>query len=193
MITDGAVGTADIANIAVIGTKIGKGEVTMAKINQSGAATGQVIKWNSSQGAPADDAVGSSDNVWVRGTPDSVLYTIRQLGSVRGGANNMLFGSARTPTPTLGLPAPPAHRGRTHGWRRRVQRGKCGDATVAGGYSDTGAGDYGFAGGYNTRVRGRGLHLCLWRELVNINSPGSYILPFGRSNQTGCWRAEPDP
>ncbi|MEO0079870.1 MAG: hypothetical protein ABIK44_04245 [candidate division WOR-3 bacterium] len=58
MIQDGQVQTADIANSAVTSAKIGNGEVTMPKINQSGAATGQVIKWNGSQWAPADDSAG---------------------------------------------------------------------------------------------------------------------------------------
>ncbi|MEO0085140.1 MAG: tail fiber domain-containing protein [candidate division WOR-3 bacterium] len=106
MITDGAVGTADIANIAVTSAKIGNGEVTMAKINQSGAATGQVIKWNGSQWAPANDSVGgggTGDNAWVRGTPDSVLFTIRRLGIARGGSGNLLYGDNRTTHTNFGV------------------------------------------------------------------------------------------
>ncbi|MEO0080642.1 MAG: hypothetical protein ABIK44_08215, partial [candidate division WOR-3 bacterium] len=43
----------------------------------------------------ANYAVGGSDNSWVRGTPDSVLFTIRRLGIARGGSDNMLYGSYR--------------------------------------------------------------------------------------------------
>jgi len=43
----------------------------------------------------ARTAPGAGDNAWVRGTPDSVLFTIRQLGIARGDANNMLYGNYR--------------------------------------------------------------------------------------------------
>ncbi|MEO0020120.1 MAG: hypothetical protein ABIK47_05720, partial [candidate division WOR-3 bacterium] len=58
MITDGAVGTADIASNAITSAKIGNGEVTMPKINQSGATLNQVIKWNGTQWAPGNDSFG---------------------------------------------------------------------------------------------------------------------------------------
>lgn len=38
---------------------------------------------------------GSGDNAWVRGTPDSVLFTVRRLGIARGAANNGLLGNNR--------------------------------------------------------------------------------------------------
>jgi len=63
-----AVGTAEIADNAVSANKIGVGQVTMVKINQSGATTGQAIVWNGSAWVPttvtgytdeqAQDAVG---------------------------------------------------------------------------------------------------------------------------------------
>lgn len=48
-----AVGTTEIADNAVSANKIGTGQVTMVKINQSGATTGQAIVWNGSAWAPA--------------------------------------------------------------------------------------------------------------------------------------------
>jgi len=46
---------------------------------------------------------GGSDNDWVRGTPDSVLFTIRQLGIVRGGdARNEIYGAGRHTHTNLG-------------------------------------------------------------------------------------------
>ncbi len=38
---------------------------------------------------------GSGDNAWVRGTPDSVLFTVRRLGIARGASNNVLYGNNR--------------------------------------------------------------------------------------------------
>jgi hypothetical protein len=71
-------------------------------LNQMGAGTGQVLKWDGSNWVPGNDEVGG-DNDWVRGTLDSVLYTIRQLGIARGGANNMLYGSNRFTHTNLGV------------------------------------------------------------------------------------------
>ncbi|MCR4423595.1 MAG: tail fiber domain-containing protein [candidate division WOR-3 bacterium] len=92
-IQDGTVANADLASNAVTSDKILDGTILAADLNQMGAATGQVLKWTGSAWAPRNDSVGQGDNAWVRGTPDSVLYTIRQLGIARGGAGNMLYGT----------------------------------------------------------------------------------------------------
>jgi hypothetical protein len=57
----------------------------------AGTAPGanQVLKWTGS--------------AWVRGTPDSVLYTVNQLGIVRGGAGNMLYGNLRCTHTNFGV------------------------------------------------------------------------------------------
>ena len=39
-------------------------------------------------------AGGGTDNDWVRGTPDSVLFTANNLGIARGGAGNVLYGDS---------------------------------------------------------------------------------------------------
>jgi len=57
-IQDGSVVTADLANYAVSTDKIGNGAVTGAKIAQTGAASGQALKWNGTTWAPDDDAHG---------------------------------------------------------------------------------------------------------------------------------------
>ena len=97
MIVDNTIATGDIADNAITSAKIQNGTIVGADLNQMGANNGQVLKWNGTTWAPADDQTGGTgDNAWVRGTPpDSVLYTIRQLGIARGGANNMLYGSYR--------------------------------------------------------------------------------------------------
>jgi len=54
--------------------------------------------------AEASPDFGSyQDNAWVRGTPDSVLFTIRQLGIARGESDNMLLGSLRFTHTNLGV------------------------------------------------------------------------------------------
>ncbi|MCR4424566.1 MAG: tail fiber domain-containing protein, partial [bacterium] len=58
---------------------------------------------------PRNDSVGQGDSAWVRGTPDSVLYTIRQLGIARGGAGNMLYGSYRFTHVNLGANSQTGH------------------------------------------------------------------------------------
>lgn len=93
MIVDGVVTTDDIRDTTINTVDIKNGAVTMAKINQEGATSGQVIKWTGSAWAPGTDL---TDNAWVRSSPaDSILYTIRYLGMARGGANNMLNGYCR--------------------------------------------------------------------------------------------------
>ena len=56
----------------------------------TGASSGYVLTSNAS-GTGTWQPVGS-DNDWVRGTPDSVLFTANLLGLARGGANNEMYG-----------------------------------------------------------------------------------------------------
>jgi hypothetical protein len=57
-LADGAVNTAKLADNAVNTSKIANGAVTGAKINDMGASNGQVLKWNGTTWAPAQDATG---------------------------------------------------------------------------------------------------------------------------------------
>ena len=70
-ITRGAIDlTTDVTGALPTGN-IADGAVTMAKINQAGATSGQVIKWNGSAWAPAaDDSGGSSDHGALTGLSD---------------------------------------------------------------------------------------------------------------------------
>ncbi|MCX7768160.1 MAG: hypothetical protein N2110_03935, partial [Flavobacteriales bacterium] len=54
-IASGAVGTAELANNAVTSAKIQDGTITGADLNQMSATTGQVLKWNGTTWAPAND------------------------------------------------------------------------------------------------------------------------------------------
>ncbi len=112
-------------------------------LNQMGASTGQVLKWNGTTWAPGNDEVGG-DNAWVRGTPDSVLYTIRQLGIARGGSNNMLYGSYRYTHTNLGFACTTGTNGQHYSY-----------CTVAGGYRNMGSGAFAtIAGGSSNKASG---------------------------------------
>jgi hypothetical protein len=87
----------------------------------------------SGQPAPSDD--------WVRGTPDSVLFTIRRLGIARGGSGNMLHGNGRQTHVNLGVSCTTGVSGQDYYYN-----------TVAGGYANKASGSRATVGGgwYNT-------------------------------------------
>ena len=58
------------------------------------------------------------DNDWVRGTPDSVLYTANQLGLARGGAGNMLYGNFRSTHVNFGVACTTGASGQDHRYCR---------------------------------------------------------------------------
>jgi len=91
----------------------------------------------------ASVAARSGDNAWVRGTPDSVLYTVRNLGLARGGTSSMLHGANRFTHVNLGVACTTGASG--------LSRSYC---TVGGGYGNT-AGDRSatVAGGYGNAAR----------------------------------------
>jgi hypothetical protein len=140
-----------IANNAVTSAKIQDGTIVGADLNQMGASSGQVLKWTGSTWAPGNDSIGQGDNAWVRGTPDSVLYTIRQLGIARGGAYNMLYGSYRYTHTNLGLACTTGTSGQNYnyctvgGGKYNTASGEC--ATVAGGTRNTASGSSATVGG----------------------------------------------
>jgi hypothetical protein len=63
---------------AVVTDRIQNGAVTAAKLNRSGAATGQVLKWSGSVWVPANDSIGGSG-----GIPDSVPGDFAVGGDLR--------------------------------------------------------------------------------------------------------------
>ncbi|MBM3331864.1 hypothetical protein FJY68_08450 [candidate division WOR-3 bacterium] len=102
-ILDAGVTSADLRDTTVTSAKLAHGSVTAIKLDQMGASAGQVLKWTGTWWQPANDSTGAGDNAWVRGTPDSVLYTVRKLGIARGGSDNMLHGTQRTTHVNLGV------------------------------------------------------------------------------------------
>lgn len=119
-------------------------------LNQMGANINQVLKWSGTTWQPANDEVGS-DNAWIRGTPDSVLYTIRPLGIARGGVNNMLYGNYCYTHTNLGVACTTGRNGQNDlyctvcgGYRNRAESSF---TTVGGGYGNTACGNYSTVGG----------------------------------------------
>jgi len=99
----------------------------------------------SGQPVPSDD--------WVRGAPDSVLYTIRRLGIARGGSNNMLHGSLRETHVNLGVSCTTGTVSQTYGYAT-VGGGSANVAarantTVGGGLSNAATGTSATVGGGN--------------------------------------------
>lgn len=81
----------------------------------------------------------ASDGDWVRGTPDSVLFTTRECGLSRGGSSNMLWGTQQKTHVNFGVAC-------TTG----VSSVNYSYAMIAGGFRNTA----GYAGSYATVVGG---------------------------------------
>jgi hypothetical protein len=121
-------------------------------------------------------AGGGGDNAWVRGTPDSVLYTIRRLGIARGGSDNMLHGSFRQSHVNFGVSCTTGVSGQNYsnttvggGLSNRARAGGStvggGSGNLAGGVASVVAGGAGNAasGDYSSALGGYGdttLALC---------------------------------
>jgi hypothetical protein len=116
-------------------------------VASSAPGTNQVLKWSGSQWAPADDSAGTSDNAWVRGTSDSVLYTVNFLGIARGDAGNVLYGNNRHTHANFGVECTTGTSGQDYrectvggGWRGSATGS---GATVGGGYYNATKAAYG--------------------------------------------------
>ncbi len=99
-------------------------------------------------------AGGTAEYTWVRGTPDSVLYTVGNLGIARGGAGNMLHGTQRFTHVNLGVACTTGTSGQDYpsatvgGGGSNTASGY--SATVSGGYGNTASNTYASVGGGNT-------------------------------------------
>lgn len=94
-IANSAVDSNKIAANAVRTSDIGNAQVTMPKIAQSGAASGQVIKWNGSAWAPAADDVGAgiTDFTGASGAPPSAAASDNDAETWRNNVTGELWGS----------------------------------------------------------------------------------------------------
>lgn len=82
----GIVGNPELADNAVNAAKIANGAVTGDKIAPQGAATGQVLKWNGTTWAPANDVGGGAGDNWG----SQVVQTTGATFSGNGTAANPL-------------------------------------------------------------------------------------------------------
>jgi|GEM_PF-679899 len=159
------------------------GTITGADLNRMGANINQVLKWNGTTWAPAND---DSDNDWVRGTPDSVLYTIRPLGIARGGVNNMLYGNYRYTHINLGIACTTGTSAMNYdyctvggGYGNKATQSY---ATVSGGYKNKADSVYTFVGG-GSNNRANGYIAAVVGGSGNIAS-GNYAFVGGGNGDT---------
>jgi hypothetical protein len=96
---------------------------------------------------------GGTPSPWVRGSPDSVLYTVRQLGIARGGADNMLYGPSQFTHVNLGVACTTGTSGQD---RPYCTVGGGGNNTASGYGAIVGGGQANTASGYHATVAGGG-------------------------------------
>jgi hypothetical protein len=155
---------------AVTSSMIVNGTIVAADWNQMGAASGQVMKWIGSAWQPRNDSVDTGDNAWVRGTPDSVLYTVHQLGIARGGSTNMLYGNQRQTHTNLGVACTTGTSGQNYPY-----------VTVSGGYDNTAPGDYATVGGGGYNIAS-GSSAAVGGGYLNTASASSATVGGGHQN-----------
>jgi len=131
------IGALPEAGALYLGMKVGADPEMTPRVQVTSAAYAYIAR--KADTANYALAGGSADNAWVRGTPDSVLYTIRQLGIARGGAGNMLHGTNRFTHVNLGVACTTGVSGQDRtgntvgGGLRNVASGQY--ASVPGGYA----------------------------------------------------------
>lgn len=116
------------------------------------------------------ESTAGGDNAWTRGTPDSVLFTTKQLGIARGGALNVLNGGGRHTHVNLGVASTTGTSGLDHT-----------GSTVGGGFANTAGDDCATVAG------GRANHAIASNATVaggqgNSATAGSATVGGGRHN-----------
>lgn len=74
-IADNAVNSSEIADNAVNTSEIANGAITAAKLDDMNASTGQVLKWNGTAWAPANDNGSGTSDIYSAGTGISITGT----------------------------------------------------------------------------------------------------------------------
>lgn len=135
-----AVATLNIQPSAVTTNEIANNTILLQDIAQNGAAAGQIMKWNGTGWAIANDSVGSASSASCNWTlSDSVLYTNRYWGLARGNATNLLYGTNKYTMVNWGNQSTTGTSGENVGF-----------ATVSGGYSNTASKSYSTVAGGST-------------------------------------------
>lgn len=125
------IGSMPDAGSAYLGMTVAGGEELVPRLRIASAA----YAFKADTAAYARVAPGG-DNAWARGIPDSVLFTVKQLGITRGGAANALHGSSRHTHTNFGNACTTGTPGQDYGF-----------GTVGGGFGNDAAGSYNTIGG----------------------------------------------
>jgi hypothetical protein len=126
----GTITTPHMIDGAVTSAKILDGTLTFSDIGQNGATTGQVMKWNGSAWAAADDESGGGNWTLI----DDVLFTNGEYGIARAG--NTLYGIHDSTHVNLGVICTTGTSGEDFKY-----------STVSGGYNNTASGFAASVGG----------------------------------------------
>jgi hypothetical protein len=129
--------------------------------NQDGAADQVLV----TDGSGQLSWVNSGDNDWVRGTPDSVLFTANYVSIARGGAGNLFYGDSLHTHINFGVSCTTGSSG--YNWRYTTICGGVGHHTadnysfIGGGLNNSVFGMYGVvAGGNNNNANNNGGAVC---------------------------------
>jgi hypothetical protein len=129
---------------------------------------------------------GGGDNAWVRGTPDSVLYTVHRLGIARGGSDNMLHGNFRQSHVNFGVSCTTGVSGQNYS--NATVSGGVGNAARAA-WATVGGGSLNKATGSGSAVLGgagnnaSGIGACVVGGALNLAS-GDYSTVTGGQSDT---------
>ena len=93
-IADGAVSGSKIESGAISADKIETGAVTGTKIAQSGASSGQILKWDGTQWSPGVDESGEGFLLPYTGSAPSSVFALSISGGVTGILGESLGGDA---------------------------------------------------------------------------------------------------
>jgi len=130
------IGALPEAGTLYLGMKVGADPEMTPRIQIASAAYAYIARKADTANYALAGGGGSGDNAWVRGTPDSVLYTVNRLGIARGSANNMLYGSFRQSHVNFGVSCTTGASGQDYS-----------NVTVSGGLLNTARAAYSTVGG----------------------------------------------
>jgi len=125
-------------------------------------------------------ANAATDNDWVRGTPDSVLFSSNVICIARGDADNMFYGDSIYTHINFGIACTTGASGQSHayatvsGGGRNTANGSY--ATVAGGRNNTASGAYSAIGGGDGNTA----------DTSRTTVAGGYVNTAGGSETTVC-------
>jgi len=130
------IGSLPDAGALYLGMKVGADPEMTPRIQIVSAAYAYIARKADTANYALAGGGGSGDNAWVRGTPDSVLYTVNRLGIARGGSDNMFYGNFRQSHVNFGVSCTTGASGRDFS-----------NVTVSGGIANTAGAAWATVGG----------------------------------------------